>query len=239
MPLLGVNIDHVATLRQARKGKVPEPVAAACICESAGADSIVVHLRQDRRHINDKDVYGLREAVKTRLNLEMSTYPEIVDIACAVKPNQATLVPEKRQELTTEGGLNVVSNLAKIKDVASRLKQNGVTVSLFIDPQEEQIDASLKAGVDMIELHTGRYADAAGKSEEDKYFREIESALNYALGKGMTVNAGHGLDYSNTARIAAIVGLEELNIGYSIVCRAVFTGLERAVKEMKKLTERT
>jgi len=235
MPKLGVNIDHVASIRELRRGIEPEPAFAALICEAAGADSIVVHLREDRRHIKEKDLHVLRKVIRTRLNLEMSIASEIVDIACKVRPDQATLVPERRQELTTEGGLDVASNLLKIKEICSRLKKQGIAVSLFIDPNKRQIDASKKAGVKIIELHTGRYSDAKDKKEENKYFKELEEAARYAMNKGLTVNAGHGLNYENVTRIAKIKRIEELNIGYSIICRAVFTGLHRAVREMKQL----
>lgn len=230
---LGVNIDHVATLRQARLATEPEPALAALICLSAGADSIVVHLREDRRHINDRDLCILRALIRgKKLNLEMSVAGEIADIACKVKPDQATLVPEKRRELTTEGGLDVAGNLSKIKAVVARLQNKGIEVSLFIDPEKKQIDASLKSGVKMIELHTGRYAEAKSSKAEDKYFRELKSAVSYAKSKGLIVNAGHGLDYNNVSRIAKINGIEELNIGYSIVCRSIFAGLNKAVSEM-------
>ncbi|MFA5145124.1 MAG: pyridoxine 5'-phosphate synthase [Candidatus Omnitrophota bacterium] len=235
MPKLGVNIDHVATLREIRKGVEPEPVFAALVCQASGAESIVVHLREDRRHIKERDLYILKEIVKTRLNLEMSVSGEIVEIACKVRPDQATLVPEKRQELTTEGGLDVVSNFARIKQVSARLEKQGITVSLFIDPDKNQIDASKKTGARMIELHTGRYADAANKREQDKYFKQLEKAAEYAKTKGLRVNAGHGLNYYNVSRVTGIKAIEELNIGYSIVCRAVLTGLGQAVKEMKAL----
>jgi len=232
---LGVNIDHVATLREIRSGIEPEPVFAALVCQAAGADSIVVHLREDRRHIKDRDVCMLKEVVKVKLNLEMSVAEDIVEAACGIKPDQATLVPEKRQEVTTEGGLDVVSGFKKIKQVRERLERNNITVSLFIDPEKKQIDAAKKAGVKMIELHTGRFADNRSEQEQDKYFREIEMAVQYAREKGLHVFAGHGLNYYNVFRIARIKGLEELNIGYAIVCRAVLVGLERAVKEMKTL----
>ncbi len=235
MPRLGVNIDHVATLREVRKGIEPEPVFAALICEAAGADSIVAHLREDRRHIKERDIYILKEVVKTKLNLEMSIAPEIVEIACRLKPEQATLVPEKRQELTTEGGLDVLSNFKKIKQVLSRLEKHGIAVSLFIDPDKSQIDASKKVGAGMIELHTGRYAEARSEKEQDKYFKELQIATHYAKSEGLHVFAGHGLNYYNVTRVARIEAIEELNIGYSIVCRAVLVGLERAVKEMKML----
>jgi pyridoxine 5-phosphate synthase len=235
MPKLGVNIDHVATLREVRHGIEPEPAFAALMCQQAGADSIVVHLRQDRRHIKDRDICILKELVRAKLNLEMSTASDIVEIACKVRPNQVTLVPEKRQEITTEGGLDVVTNFKKLKEVLGKLDKQGVEVSLFIDPDKKQIDASKKVGVRMIELHTGRYADAKAGREEDKYFRELETAVRHARDSGLVVNAGHGLNYYNVARVARIKGVEELNIGYSIVCRAVLVGLDRAVREMKAL----
>lgn len=235
MPNLGVNIDHVATLRQVRRGIEPEPVFAALICQASGADGIVVHLREDRRHIQDNDVYILKRVLKKKLNLEMSVAPQIVKIACKVKPDQATLVPERRQELTTEGGLDVVGNFTKIKNAIQKLQVSGIRVSLFIDPDKRQIEASEKCGVGMIELHTGRYADAKNPKSEHRYFKELQDAAAFALDKGLIVNAGHGLDYYNAARVAKIKGIEELNIGYSIICRAVLVGLSRAVKEMKDL----
>lgn len=239
MPVnLGVNIDHIATLREVRSGIEPEPVFAALICAAEGADSIVVHLREDRRHIKERDLYLLKEVVKIKLNLEMSVAEEIVEIACKVKPDQATLVPEKRQEITTEGGLDVISNFKKIKQTAQELKKRGISVSLFIDPDKKQIDASRSAGIKMIELHTGRYADAKDKKGQDKYFRELEITAKYAKSKGLRVFAGHGLNYYNVSRIAKIKEIEELNIGYSIVCRAALVGLDKAVREMKMLIGR-
>ncbi len=235
MPELGVNIDHVATLRQLRGGIEPEPVFAALICQQAGADSIVVHLREDRRHIQERDLRILKEVVRTKLNLEMSTAQDIVEIACEVKPDQATLVPEKRQEITTEGGLDVTANFKKIERACASLEKQGIAVSLFIDPEKRQIDASMKLGVKMVELHTGRYAGARDWKAQDRHFRELQTACVYAKNKGLVVNAGHGLDYYNVARVAGIKDIEELNIGYSIVCRAVIVGLERAVREMKML----
>jgi len=235
MPKLGVNIDHVATVREIRHGLEPDPVFAASICEAAGADSIVVHLREDRRHIKDGDLYVLRKVVKTRLNLEMSIASDIVNIACDVKPDQATLVPERRQEITTEGGLDVAANPVKIMQAVKHLKKNGIPVSLFIDPEKRQIDASKKIGVKLVEFHTGRYADAKSKEEQHRRFKELESAVRYARSKGFTVFAGHGLDYCNVSRVARIKGIEELNIGYSIICRAVLVGLDRAVRQMKDL----
>jgi pyridoxine 5-phosphate synthase len=232
---LGVNIDHVATLRQVRRGIEPEPAFAALIAQGAGADSIVAHLREDRRHINERDLAILKETVGVKLNLEMSVADEIVAIACKIKPDQATLVPEKRQELTTEGGLDVISNFKKIKQVENRLRKNGIPVSLFIDPDKKQIDASKKLGIKMIELHTGRYADAKNMAEEQKYLKELEAAVKYAVGKKMHVFAGHGLNYHNVTRVSKIKGIEELNIGYSIICRAVLVGLDRAVRQMRAL----
>jgi len=232
---LGVNIDHVATLREVRHGIEPEPAFAALIAQAAGAEAIVVHLREDRRHIKERDLYILKEIVRVKLNLEMSIAQEIVRIACKVKPDQATLVPERRQELTTEGGLDVVSNFNRIKQAFHKLDKQAIMVSLFIDPDKKQIDAARKLGIKMIELHTGRYADARNKKEQDKYFKELETAVKYARDKGLHVYAGHGLNYYNVSRVAKIEGIEELNIGYSIVCRAVLVGLERAVREMKAL----
>ncbi len=237
MSKLGVNIDHVATLREVRKGIEPEPVFAALICQAQGADSIVVHLREDRRHIKVRDLYILKEVVKIKLNLEMSVAEDIVEIACKVRPDQATLVPERRQEITTEGGLDVVSNFKKIKQALDKLERKGIAVSLFIDPDKKQIDATKKLGIGMIELHTGRYAEAKNKKEQNRYFRELETAVNYARSKDLHVFAGHGLNYYNVARVAKIKDIEELNIGYSIVCRAVLVGLERAIKEMKMLID--
>ncbi|MFH1198862.1 MAG: pyridoxine 5'-phosphate synthase [Candidatus Omnitrophota bacterium] len=235
MVKLGVNIDHVATMRQVRKAIEPEPVFAAFICEAAGADSIVAHLREDRRHIQDRDIKLLRGMVRTRLNLEMSCAPEIVRIACMIKPDQATLVPEKRKEVTTESGLDVAGQLKKVQSVVKKLEDSDIGASLFIDPDKKQIDASKKTGARIIELHTGRYADAKSKKEQNKYFKELEAAVNYAKKIGLIVNAGHGLNYNNVTPVAMIKGIEELNIGYSIICRAILVGLEMAVRQMKAL----
>lgn len=232
---LGVNIDHVATLREVRHGIEPEPAFAALIAQTAGADSIVVHLREDRRHIKERDLYILKEIVKIKLNLEMSVAEEIVRIACKVKPDQSTLVPERRQELTTEGGLDVGANFNRIKQAFHKLDKQAIMVSLFIDPDKKQIDAARKLGIKTVELHTGRYADARNKKEQDKYFKELETAVKYARDKGLHAYAGHGLNYYNVSKVAKIEGIEELNIGYSIVCRAALVGLERAVREMKSL----
>ncbi len=229
---LGINVDHVATLRQARRGLIPDPVDAAAICELAGCDSIVCHLREDRRHIQDRDLYLLRKTVKTKLNLEMALSKEIVDIALEVKPDQVTLVPEKREELTTEGGLDVVKNIDKIKENVKKFEKAGIKVSLFIEPDEKQIEASKESGAEYIELHTGKYADAIEEKNRYRELNKIYKATKYAVSLGISVNAGHGLDYKNTAQICKIKGIEELNIGYSIMARAIFKGLETAVKEM-------
>ncbi|MFA4992414.1 MAG: pyridoxine 5'-phosphate synthase [Candidatus Omnitrophota bacterium] len=235
MPKLGVNIDHVATLRQARRGETPDPVYAAFLCEEAGADSIVAHLREDRRHIQDGDIKRLRRSIKTRLNLEMAISPEIVRIACKIKPYQATLVPERRKELTTEGGLSVTGNLKKLSISILKLKKAGIRVSLFIDPDKNQIDSAGKVGAKIIELHTGRYADASSPEQKKRFFNEIRWAANYAKLQGLTVNAGHGLNYANVRQIAALEEIEELNIGYSIICKALYVGLYKAVRQMREL----
>jgi pyridoxine 5-phosphate synthase len=208
---------------------------AAAVCEAHGAESIVVHLREDRRHIQDRDVRLLRTTIRTRLNLEMSIAEEIVSFACRVKPDQATLVPEKRQELTTEGGLNVIRNAAHLRKAITRLKKSGIDVSLFIDPDTRAIAAAADTGVRMIELHTGAYAAAGTKALRDASIRELEKAVQYARKKHLHVYAGHGLDYANVSRIAEMLGIEELNIGYSIICRAIMVGLPQAVHEMKDL----
>lgn len=232
---LGVNIDHIATLREARGESAPDPAFAALIAEDSGAESIVAHLREDRRHIKDNDLYILKEIVRTRLNLEMSISPEIVNIACKVKPNQATLVPEKRQELTTEGGLDVTGNLIRITKTIYKLEAAGIDVSLFINPVKAQIKSAKQSGAKMIELHTGSYANAANKKQEDKYLKELKSAVAFANSLDLIVFAGHGLNYNNVSNVAQIRGIEELNIGHSIISRAVFTGLGKAVREMKEL----
>ncbi|MBN1406016.1 MAG: pyridoxine 5'-phosphate synthase [Candidatus Omnitrophica bacterium] len=247
MPKLGINIDHVATLRQARRTIFPDPVKAALICENAGADSIICHLREDRRHIHDKDVYSLRKTIRTKLNLEMSVAEDIVKVALKVRPDEATLVPERRKELTTEGGLDVLKNKKRIKSVVQRLLDSGIFVSLFINPDKKQIEAAKDIGAPFIEIHTGRYADAclagrraclAGRQAKNyakkvKEFDKIKKAVSFAESLGLRVNAGHGLDYDNVKPIACLKGMEELNIGFSVIARAVFVGLERAVKEMR------
>jgi pyridoxine 5-phosphate synthase len=235
MPRLGVNIDHIATLREARKISVPDPLRGVEIAEKAGADSVVAHLRQDRRHIKESDMLKMREIITTRLNMEMSVNSEIVQLALKIKPNQATLVPENRQEITTEGGLDVVSNFEKIKKVVDDLKTNDIIVSLFIDPQIDQIEASMQTGAEAIELHTGEYANAVNHEEEDEYLQEIKNAVALGLRNGLIVHAGHGLNYKNVRRVAEIEGIEELNIGHSIISEAIFIGLENAVSQMKKL----
>lgn len=237
MPKLGINVDHIATLRQARRGIYPDPVRAALICEEAGCDSIVAHLREDRRHINDNDVQRLKRSVKTRFNLEMSISPEIVDIACNLKPNQATLVPERRQELTTEGGLDVIAQQIRLKKTIKKLSASGLEVSLFIDPNKRQIAAAANSGAKIIEIHTGHYADARSAAQRDQYYKQIMAAVDFGRKLGLIVNAGHGLGYDNTKKIAEIEGIYELNIGYSIICRSVFSGLKNAVKEMLCLTK--
>jgi pyridoxine 5-phosphate synthase len=235
MPKLGVNIDHVATLRQARGGIRPAPVEAALMCERAGCDSIVAHLREDRRHINDNDVIELRKRVKTRFNLEMSMNPGIVDIAFKIKPDQITLVPEKRQELTTEGGLSVVKYEKKLARIVELFNKKGIDVSVFIDPDKDEISSAIYIGISVIEIHTGSYSLAGDKISEKEEFEKIRESAEYAMSKGLIVNAGHGLNYTNVKRVAYIKGINELNIGHSIVSRAVFTGLSKAVKDMKAL----
>jgi pyridoxine 5-phosphate synthase len=228
---LGVNIDHVATVREARKACEPSPVEAAKECVRAGCDSIVCHLREDRRHINDSDVKQLRKVIDN-LNLEMSVAKEIVDIACRIKPDQATLVPEKRQEITTEGGLDVRRNEARVRRAVERLHESGIAVSLFINPSKEQIDASSRVGAGIVEFHTGEYANASGSRAMKRRLNILKKAARYASEKGMIVNAGHGLNYRNVRAVARIKEMNELNIGHSIISRAVFTGIRGAVKEM-------
>jgi len=237
MPKLGVNVDHVATLRQARREFDPDPIAAATICERAGADSIVAHLREDRRHINEGDICRLRKVITTRLNLEMSLNQEIVQIAASIKPDEATLVPEKRSEITTEGGLDVIRHFIRVKKTVALLQNRSITVSLFIDPIKKQIKMARESGATVIELHTGRYDHVRTKTAQIQELKKIKNMTQYAQGLGLTVNAGHGLKYHNTKAIARIPGIGELNIGHSIISRAVFIGLERAVREMKKLVK--
>ena len=235
---LGVNVDHVATLRQQRRGKEPDPVAAALIAEEAGAHSIVCHLREDRRHIQDRDLTGLRSSIKTNLNLEMAASPEIIVIALKERPDWVTLVPEKRAELTTEGGLEVVGQMDYLKSVVFTFKKAEIPVSLFIDADPVQIKASSELGVWAVELHTGRYAEAGDEQTSGAELEKLTTGAKLAKELGLKVAAGHGLDYRNVKPIAEIPEIEELNIGYSIIGRAVFVGLETAVKEMLKLIRR-
>ncbi|MBK7972465.1 MAG: pyridoxine 5'-phosphate synthase [Deltaproteobacteria bacterium] len=232
MPALGVNVDHVATVRQARRAPVPDPVAAAVLAELAGADGITVHLREDRRHIQDRDVEVLRRTVKTRLNLEMAATDEMVRIALELRPDQVTLVPEKRAELTTEGGLDVVRERAATAAAIRALHEGGVPVFLFVDPDPAQLDASRELGASGVEIHTGTYCDAREPTLVVRELGRVRDATSHALGLGLEVHAGHGLDYQNVGPVAAIPGVAELNIGHSIVARAVLVGLERAVAEM-------
>lgn len=234
MPELGVNIDHVATIRQARKTYEPDPVAAAVLAELAGADVITVHLREDRRHIQDRDVRVLRETVQVKLNLELSVTPEIVEIATHLKPQQATIVPEKREEVTTEGGLDVIGNLDAVRRTVDALRSAGILVSLFLDPDPRQIDAGKELGCEAIELHTGKYALSNGV-ERDRELAALVAAGKQIRNLGMLLHAGHGLNYQNVIPVARIPEMQELNIGHSIISRAVLVGLERAVREMKEL----
>lgn len=232
---LGVNIDHVATVRQARGSQYPEPVHAALLAEQAGADGITVHLREDRRHIQDRDVFLLRDTIQTRLNFEMGVTDEMLAIAQQLKPHFCCLVPEKRQELTTEGGLDVVGQYAKIQEAVTTLQQDNILVSLFIDADFAQIDATAKLGAPFIEIHTGAYADATCPREQQLELERIRAAAAYAASLGITVNAGHGLHFHNVQAIAAIPQMYELNIGHALIARAIFTGLGPAVAEMKRL----
>ncbi|HSA05795.1 MAG TPA: pyridoxine 5'-phosphate synthase [Candidatus Gastranaerophilales bacterium] len=235
MVKLGVNIDHVATIRQARGGKEPDPVTAAALAEQAGADSITVHLREDRRHINDRDVEVLSRTIKTRMNLEMAATEEMKKIALDILPHSVCLVPEKREELTTEGGLDVVKQKKDLQEYVKALMEQNIIVSLFIDPSVEQVKAAYETGVEFIELHTGRYAELFDTKKEDEAFKELEEAAKLANKLGLKVNAGHGLNYWNVKRILTIPFLYELNIGHTIISRAVFTGMEKAVRDMKDI----
>lgn len=233
--LLGVNIDHIATLRNARGTQYPDPVQAAFIAEQAGADGITVHLREDRRHITDRDVRLLRQTIQTRMNLEMAVTDEMIDIACELKPHFCCLVPEKRQEVTTEGGLDVAGQLDKMTVAVERLTQAGILVSLFIDPDQRQIEAAVSVGAPYIEIHTGAYADAECELKRQAEFERIAQAARFANERGLKVNAGHGLTYHNVLPIAALPEMHELNIGHSIIGRAVMSGLLEAVSAMKQL----
>jgi pyridoxine 5-phosphate synthase len=235
MARLGVNIDHVATVRQARGVIYPDPVTAAGIVELAGADGIVCHLREDRRHIQDRDLRLLREVIQTRLNLEMAATDEMIRIALATKPDIVTLVPEKREELTTEGGLDVVKSFQSLKKAIQRLQKGGIPVSLFVDPRSDQIKASEGVGANEIEIHTGHYCDAKIVAQADEELKKILDAVKEASHRNLQIAAGHGLNYVNVRRIAEIKEIEELNIGHSIIARAVLVGLDRAVREMINL----
>ena len=237
MPELGVNIDHVATLRQARNTYEPDPVWAAAIAELGGADGITVHLREDRRHIQDRDLRLLRETVTVKLNMELACEPAVIDIACSVRPDQATLVPERRQEVTTEGGLDVVANQAQVAQAVERLRKAGIYVSLFLDPDLEQIETGAHLGAEAVELHTGAYALSKGVACAEQLVKLVNAARRVrALDLGL--HAGHGLNYQNVRPVATIAGMRELNIGHSIISRAMLIGLERAVREMKELLDR-
>jgi len=232
---LGVNIDHIATVRQARGTNYPSPVEAALIAQAAGADAITLHLREDRRHIQDADVVELKGKLTTRMNLESAVTEEMIAFALRIKPHDVCLVPERREELTTEGGLDVVRHFAAVQKACTALADAGIRVSLFINADEPQIDAALKAGAPAIEIHTGHFADAATKNEQQQVLQKIKSAVVYGKQRGLRVNAGHGLHYRNVQAIAALPDISELNIGHAIVARALFVGFENAVREMKNL----
>jgi pyridoxine 5-phosphate synthase len=231
---LGVNIDHVATVRQARRGVEPDPVAAAVLAILGGADGITVHLREDRRHIQDRDLRLLRPVVTHRLNMELAATPAMVDIACEVRPDEATLVPEKREEITTEGGLDVAANEAAVADAVERLTGAGIHVAVFVDPDPRQIELSKALGAAAVEIQTARYSEARGRREIESELAALRESAVYALERGLGVHMGHGLNYHNVAAVARLPGVQELNIGHSIVSRAVLVGMERAVREMKQ-----
>lgn len=233
MVRLGVNIDHVATLRQARGGREPDPTWAAVLAELAGADGITVHLREDRRHIQDRDLRCLRETVRTRLNLEAAAEPMIVAIAVATRPDQVTFVPERRQEITTEGGLDVIGHRSRVAEAVEQCREHGLPVSLFIDPDPRQVAASAELGVAAVELHTGRYADAPEGPERERELALLAEAGREAVAAGLALHAGHGLNYHNVGPVARLARMAELNIGHSIISRAVMIGMERAVREMR------
>ncbi len=234
---LCINIDHIATLRNARGGMEPDPIAAAALCERAGADGIVVHLREDRRHIKDRDVRTLRKTVTTKLDLEMGASDEIVGIAISVAPDLVTLVPEKRQELTTEGGLDVLAQKESLRTVIKKFHDHGIPVSLFVDPVVAQIEISKEIGADMVELHTGEYAEAKSEAEAKRLVRQIHSAAELGKQIGLEVNAGHGLNYVNVVPVSSIPFIDEMSIGHAVIARAAFVGLEQAVKEMLALVK--
>ena len=234
MPTLGVNIDHVATIRQARRTVEPDPIAAAVLAELAGADGITAHLREDRRHIQDRDVRLLRQTVRTHLNLEMAATDEMVAIALEVKPDYVTLVPERREEVTTEGGLDVAGQISRMTEVVTALQEGGIPVSLFIDADSRQIEASAVTRARFIELHTGQYAEAHDEASREKELKILAAGCEQAIAAGLRVNAGHGLTYWNVRAVACLPGMEELNIGHTIISRAVLVGMERAIREMKQ-----
>ncbi|MBB1422898.1 pyridoxine 5'-phosphate synthase [Pseudoalteromonas sp. SG43-7] len=233
--LLGINVDHIATLRQARGTNYPDPAHAASVAEHAGADGITIHLREDRRHIQDRDVYVMAKTIQTRMNLEIAVTDEMIDIALDVKPAYVCLVPEKREELTTEGGLDVVGNLDKIKVATAKLTDAGIKVSLFIDADKAQLDAAKACNAPYVEIHTGAYADAQTDAEIQKQLEHIHQGVKYAASLGLIVNAGHGLHYHNVKPIAAMKEIYELNIGHAIIARAAIDGLDKAVRDMKRL----
>ncbi|MFQ5936873.1 MAG: pyridoxine 5'-phosphate synthase [Acidiferrobacterales bacterium] len=232
---LGVNIDHVATLRQARGTRYPEPAQAALEAQQAGADGVTLHLREDRRHIQERDVEILKQVLQVPMNLEMAAAQEMVSFALQIVPENCCLVPERREELTTEGGLDVIARQPELTEVCARLREAGIRVSLFIDPDPQQISAAAKTGAPMIEIHTGHFADATDAEQHVQALKRVHRAVEQGLDQGLQVNAGHGLNYHNVQAVAAIPGLSELNIGHAIVARAVFTGLQEAVREMKRL----
>jgi len=232
---LGVNIDHVATIRQARRTRYPDPVYAALMAEQAGADSITLHLREDRRHIQDRDLRAMKDVLQTRMNLEMAVTDEMIAIALDVRPRDVCLVPERREELTTEGGLDVAGQLGRVSDAVARLAAAGMRVSLFIDPDPRQLEASAAAGAPVVELHTGAYADASEEGARRLELERVQEATRAGIALGLAVNAGHGLNYHNVQPVARIAGILELNIGHAIVARAIFDGLSTAVIEMKRL----
>jgi len=238
MARLGVNIDHVATVRQARRTNEPDPVWAAALAELAGADCITLHLREDRRHIQDRDLRILKETVTVKLNLELACEDAVLDIACQVRPTQATLVPERREEVTTEGGLDLLRNQSRVANAISRLTDAGIVVSLFIDPDERQVRAARELKADAIELHTGQYALAQEGNSQDQQLETLRGAAALAIEQGLVLHAGHGLNYRNVQPVARLPNLCELNIGHSIVARAIMVGFEQAVREMKRLIAR-
>ena len=237
MPELGVNIDHVATVRQARLTNEPDPVWAATLAELGGADGITLHLREDRRHIQERDLHLMRQTVAVKLNLELACDEDVVAIACEARPYQVTLVPERREEVTTEGGLDVVGNPKRVSDAVKRLQDAGIVVSLFLDPDAAQIEAGIQSGATAVELHTGAYAHASANYDTDEELNTLITAGNQITSAGLTLHAGHGLTYRNVGPVAAIPNMCELNIGHSIISRAIMVGLERAVRDMKKLIQ--